>query len=528
MQYKYVFAYLRLSNDDIDKDDVSNSIKNQKLLIEYFVRHHEELRNTEILYFVDDGYTGTNFNRPDFKRMMDRFKHLTKSCCIVVKDLSRFGRDTVTTQNYIEKVFPFLQVRFIAINDYYDSDSSSRDNKDTEVKFKNLINGIYPELCSKNVKQVMRKLGEEGKYLGPIPPYGYQFSDDGNRNLVLDGEAAPIVRHIFDRRLEGASYGKIARELESKGIPCPNVYLRRKGFSCRRNNDIQIQWNERIVYKILNNPVYTGVMENHKTETISARGKVRTVPRKDRIYIEGTHEPIVSKAEFEKVAAMVKRVKAPTPNKKKEKYMFVGKIKCGYCHRSMRIRIESRYRKMVCRSLKVEGSKCFRDYYSMDQIEELLLKMIRQEASRADNALKQIKEMNKTLDISKLRRKKGAYEGRIKTCHYQKKELYEKFALGTLPKESYLAQKQEIAQKESEYKKKTAELQEKIAEAEAEKAKENSPRIKAFSKYTELEALSYEIIQELVDTIYFYDPEHIEVFWNFQDDYMAVADKYAG
>ena len=164
----------------------------------------------------------------------------------------------------------------------------------------------------------------------------------------------------------------------------------------------------------------------------------------------------------------------------------------------------------------------------MDQIEELLLKMIRQEASRADNALKQIKEMNKTLDISKLRRKKGAYEGRIKTCHYQKKELYEKFALGTLPKESYLAQKQEIAQKESEYKKKTAELQEKIAEAEAEKAKENSPRIKAFSKYTELEALSYEIIQELVDTIYFYDPEHIEVFWNFQDDYMAVADKYAG
>ena len=99
------------------KTIVSNSIKNQKLLIEYFVSNHEELKDTEIIYFVDDGYSGTNFNRPDFKRMMDQLKRSPKSCCIVVKDLSRFGRDTVTTQNYIEKVFPFLQVRFIAIND---------------------------------------------------------------------------------------------------------------------------------------------------------------------------------------------------------------------------------------------------------------------------------------------------------------------------------------------------------------------------------------------------------------------------
>lgn len=519
MQYKYVFAYLRLSSDDIDKDDVSNSIKNQELLIEYFVRHHDELSDAEILYFVDDGYTGTNFNRPDFKRMMERLKHLSKSCCIVVKDLSRFGRDTVMTQNYIEKVFPFFQVRFIAINDYYDSNTSSRENKDTEVKFKNLINGIYPELCSKNVKQVIRKLSEQGKYWGPIPPYGYQFSDDGNRNLVLDREAALIVRYIFDRRLERAGYEEIARELESKFIPCPYVYLSSKGFGCRRNNDIQAQWNERIVYKILNNPVYTGVMENHKTETISARGKTRTVPRKDRIYTEGTHDQIVSKEEFEKVAAMVKHVKATVSSEKKEKYLFVGKIRCGYCHRSMRIRIESRYRKMVCRSLKVEGSKCFKNYYSMDQIEELLLKMIRQEASRADNALKRIKEMNKTLDISKLRRKRGAYEGWLKTCQNQKKELYEKFVLGTLSRENYLAQKQEIMQDETGYKKKVAELQEKIDEAELEKAKENSSKIKAFVKYTELEALSYEIIQELVDTIYFYSPEKIEVIWNFKDDY---------
>lgn len=528
MQYKYVFAYLRLSSDDIDKDDVSNSIKNQKLLIEYFVKNHDELKDAEIVFFVDDGYSGTNFNRPDFKRMMDRIKHSTKSCCIVVKDLARFGRDTITTQNYIEKVFPFLQVRFIAINDYYDSNTSIRDSKDTEVKFKNLINGIYPSICSKNVKQVLRKMGEEGRYWGSIPPYGYLFSDDGNRTLVLDQETAPLVRYIFDRRLAKAGYSEIARELEAKGIPCPYVYLTSKGYACNGKRDIKSLWNRCTIYNIVTNPVYAGVMVNHKTETITPSGRCRTIPQNERIYVEGTHEAIVTKAEFEQVAAMIVHNDPPVRRKDNERYLFAGKVRCGYCHRLMRMRPEYKRPKMTCSNIRMEGSKCFKNYYYMEQLETLLLKMIRQEAEMADNALKQIKEMNKTVDLSKLRRKKGAYEGRLKTCRRQKMELYEKFALGTLSKESYLAKKQEIIKKESEYKEEAAEIGKKIAKAEADKARENSPRLKAFAKYTELEALSYEIVQELVDTIYFYDPEHIEFVFNYQDDYLDTADKYAG
>ena len=164
----------------------------------------------------------------------------------------------------------------------------------------------------------------------------------------------------------------------------------------------------------------------------------------------------------------------------------------------------------------------------MDQLEVLILKMIRQEAAKASNALKQIKEMNKIVDLSKLRRKKGAYEGRLKTCRRQKMELYEKFALETLSKESYLSRKQEIKQKEAGFKEQAAEIGKKIAKAEAEKARENSPGLKRFANYPALEALSYEIIQELVDTIYFYDPEHIEIIWNYQDDYLETADESAG
>ena len=202
MQYKYVIGYLRLSQDDEDKNDESNSIKNQRLLIQQFINGNEEFQGAKTVFFSDDGYSGTNFNRPDFKKMMELVK-AESSCCVIVKDLSRLGRDTIDTQQYIEKIFPFLLVRFIAINDYYDSSAPLASRKDTEAKFKNLVNGIYPQICSKNIKQVMRKQAEAGKYHGSVPPYGYMFKNEDKTVLHLDREVSGNVRFIFDKRLEG-------------------------------------------------------------------------------------------------------------------------------------------------------------------------------------------------------------------------------------------------------------------------------------------------------------------------------------
>lgn len=528
MQYKYILAYLRLSNDDDDKIDESNSIKNQRLLIEHFVRNCEEFQGAEMIFFADDGFSGANFERPELKRMIALAKQERQSCCIIVKDLSRFGRDTITAQNYIEKVFPFLQVRFIAINDYYDSNSSYSSRKDTEVKFKNLINGIYPVICSQNIKQVVRKSAEEGKYLGAVPPYGYLFSENTKTALVMDKEVAPVVRMIFDRRLAGARYCEIARELEEKEIPSPYAYLTGKGYVCCKIN-VRLQWTVQIVGKILRNPVYAGIMENHKTETILPATKAtRMVPKEERIYVEGTHEAIVTKEELEHVAAMVKHPKRVNTVKSKKKYLFTGKIRCGHCRRLMRIRKEYKIPKIKCRAPYAKDSECFTKEYSIEPIEKLVLELIRQQAALAEDTLKQLKEMNKTLDISKLRRKRGACEGRLKTCRSKKMELYELFATGNLTKEKYLKQKEEVSQKEAQYKVQANELQEKLAEAEARKMKEEDPGLKAFAKYKNLEALSYPIIQELIKEIRFYDPEHIEVIWNFQDDYMEIAGKNLG
>lgn len=245
MQYRYVIGYLRLSWDDADKEDESNSIKSQRFLIQQFIDGVEEFKGSEVLFFSDDGYSGTNFKRPDFQKMMALVKSKT-NCCIIVKDLSRLGRDTVDVQNYIEKVFPFLQVRFIAINDYYDSNDTLAAKKDTEVKFKNLVNGIYPQICSQNIKQVMRKQAEAGKYHGSIPPFGYQFNGNDKTSLLLDKEASPIIRLIFDKRMEGLRYSEIADYLNESRVVTPMEYLQRKGFACF-NSGVSLMWTSGMV-----------------------------------------------------------------------------------------------------------------------------------------------------------------------------------------------------------------------------------------------------------------------------------------
>lgn len=287
MQYKYVIGYLRLSQDDEDKNDESNSIKNQRLLIQQFINGNEEFQGAKTVFFSDDGYSGTNFNRPDFKKMMELVK-AESSCCVIVKDLSRLGRDTIDTQQYIEKIFPFLLVRFIAINDYYDSSAPLASRKDTEAKFKNLVNGIYPQICSKNIKQVMRKQAEAGKYHGSVPPYGYMFKNEDKTVLHLDREVSGNVRFIFDKRLEGEKYSEIAKMMNEKGIETPTAYLLKKGYSLYNTQCLPV-WNSHMVRKILLNPIYAGIMTNHKSEKkdLSTKSCVR-LPRKDWIYVPGS------------------------------------------------------------------------------------------------------------------------------------------------------------------------------------------------------------------------------------------------
>lgn len=304
MQYKMVFAYLRVSREDREGEE-SNSIGNQKLLIEQYLDRHEELKGAEVQFFSDDGYSGTNFDRPGFRNMMEKIK-LDSSCCVIVKELSRLGRDTIEIQNYMEKVFPFLGVRVIAINDVYDSIRLDDNRMETEAKFRNLINGMYPEICLHNFKQNLRRLAKQGEYLGPVPPYGYSFSGENKRKLIVDEKAAQVVRYIFQERIKGKTYTDIARSLNEEKEDTPSVYLRKKGFSLITYEN-KLLWNRMIIKRILLNQVYVGTMIGHKTEiTVIGKKEARKVPEEERIYVPGTHPGIVSFDEQQIVINMYK------------------------------------------------------------------------------------------------------------------------------------------------------------------------------------------------------------------------------
>lgn len=525
MRYEYVYGYLRLSHDDEDKQDESNSIANQRLLIQQYIKGNQEFEGACIRFCADDGYSGTNYDRPEFQRMMELVKENT-SCCLIVKDLSRLGRDTVETQNYIEKVFPFLQIRFIAINDGYDSNDPVSSRKDTEAKFKNLVNGIYPQICSQNIKQVMKKQAEAGKYKGSMPPFGYCFHGEDRTSLFIDGEVSWIVRLIFDERLSGKNYTDIAKLLNERNIITPAAYLKKKGFVPFSQDGRALVWTRQILQRILINPVYTGAVANHKSENrIVAKKSAVTVPREEWICIPNMHEAIVSEEEFKKVLSM-KRQGKHYRHCEVPRNIFRGKLKCGYCKRSPRVRCEPAMRNISIRcktALCDSNAKCYKKSFQLSEVEKAVLDLIKQQAALADGALKKFKELDQTQDIPRIKKQIRLYEEKTGQCLQKKRELYEQYVSGEVTKERFLDEKEKISQEAAGYKEKTDALQKQISQAE--KKKENSQILSSFAKYTELESLTYPIVQELVDVIYFYDPGHIEVFLNFRDEYLVILEE---
>lgn len=528
MRYEYVYGYLRLSQDDEDKQDESNSIKNQRLLIQQYIKGNQEFEGACIRFCADDGYSGTNYDRPEFQRMMELVKENT-SCCLIVKDLSRLGRDTVETQNYIEKVFPFLQIRFIAINDGYDSNDPISSRRDTEAKFKNLINGIYPQICSQNIKQVLKKQAETGKYMGAMPPFGYCFHEEDRTSLFIDEEASWIVRLIFEERLSGKGYTDIAKLLNERNIITPAAYLKKKGFVPVSQDERALVWTGGILHRILSNPVYMGAVANHKSENrIVAKKSAVTVPREEWICIPNMHEAIVSEDEFNKVLSMKRQGKyyrrCEVPRN-----IFRGKLKCGYCKRSLRVKCEPAMKNISARcktALCDSKAKCYKKNFQLSDVEKAVLDLIRQQAGLAENALKKFKELDQTQDIPRIKKQIRFYEEKTGQCFQKKRELYEKYVLGEITKERFLDEKEKVSQEADEYKEKADALQKQIDQSE--KKKESSQVLSSFAKYTELESLTYQIVQELVDVIYFYNPGHIEVFLKFRDEYLEILKELEG
>ena len=322
-KYK-VAAYLRISKEE---NEQANSITNQREIINSYLKNKNDFEL--VVYYIDDGYSGTDFNRPEFKRLLVDIKD-KKVNVIIVKDLSRFGRNYILVGDYIENIFPILKVRFISINDNFDSSYDSYYMEDI-IPLKNMTNDFYSKDISRKVKTALKTKKLNGEFVGKSAPYGYMKHPGDIHKFIVDEEAARIVKKIFDKVLLGKTRREISDELNELKVLTPGLY-KMKDNSSNENLSMPIsKWNPEMVSRILKNEVYTGVLIQGKTQRMNYRNhKIKPKSKEEWVIVRNTHEAIISREDFDKVQNMLQSNKKDYI-KPFRTYVLGGLVKCGDC-----------------------------------------------------------------------------------------------------------------------------------------------------------------------------------------------------
>ncbi|MBD5458474.1 MAG: recombinase family protein [Lachnospiraceae bacterium] len=377
--------YLRLSRDDnMDESKAeSNSISSQRDMIRSYIRQQDNMEIYDI--YVDDGYSGTNFDRPGFKRMMKDIEAGNVDC-VIVKDLSRLGRDYIEAGRLIQKTFPAFSVRFIALTDHFDSLTADYNETSLVVPVKNFVNDSYARDISGKVRSHLKIKREKGDFIGAFATYGYRKSE-GNRNqLVPDDYAAGIVKKIFAWRIEGYSNLAIAELLNGMGILSPMEYRRVRGekFQTSFAAGVKSKWSSVAVKRILTNENYTGTLVQGKVEKVNYKVKKSVIkPEEEWTKVPEAHEAIISKEDFEIVQDLLKTDTRAVSGEKKA-HIYAGLLFCGDCMEPMIHRI-NKYKggktiSFIC-SNNNRGGDCTRHTISEEDLNHLVLTSLKQQIS---------------------------------------------------------------------------------------------------------------------------------------------------
>lgn len=332
---KTVALYMRLSIEDAHEGE-SYSISNQRDLLYHYIREHREFDGCPILEFCDDGYSGTNFQRPNVQKMLSLAGKTVH--CILVKDFSRFGRNLVEVGDYLDQIFPFLGVRFIAVNEGYDSKKNFGRSVSLDVSLKTMISEMYSRDISEKIRCVQQAKMRKGEYLCAIAFYGYKKSKTVKNKLELDEPAAEIVRHIFHMACDGRTPSEIAVVLNRKKIPSPLMYRKQNGMDKMRGWNIAgdvAYWTRENVRKIIMDERYTGCLISRKRTKVDVSSKrTAAIPKEHWIISQNTQDAIISKEIFEQAQLVLKTKPQKHPSKKPYQ-KFYGLVKCAYCNRTL-------------------------------------------------------------------------------------------------------------------------------------------------------------------------------------------------
>lgn len=521
----YVAKYLRISDDDVDVGkgkDESGSISNQRDVLQYFINNHEELSKYPVREFLDDGYSGVNFNRPGVQNLLKEIKE-NKVACIIVKDLSRFGRNYIEVGDYIEQIFPFLGVRFIAISDNYDSFINS---SGIEIGFKNLIHDMYSRDLSKKIKSVKRMRQKKGTYIGGDVPYGYVYSgnkkaEQGIGIYKSDPDAAAVVRKIFWLAAGGNTLVNIAKCLNDEGIPTPGVYknqMRNHGYQIK--NAKSNLWVSGKVREILQNEAYIGTYICHKISTTRPRESSWN-DETEYLRFENAHEAIVSKDVFEIAQKSVQiRGKRGTYKKAENSHALQGKVKCGCCGYSMNRSGKGENTSYQCRMGDSCGSHL---WIRVHDLEDTVLKILEKlvsvqgeaEIKRKENRCRAISE------ITKIKEEKRILEMKMEHCKTSRLNLYRQWKEQQITKDEYIGKRDGYTEQEERHQVRMQKVDERLGQLASEQ--EEKKLDCDLQAYSGIQSLTKEMADELIERIDVYGGDRVEITWKFENPIQVLS-----
>ena len=519
--------YLRLSRDDGDKEE-SGSITGQRELLRDYISQHPELREYAIR--IDDGFSGSTFERPGFQKMIEDVKS-GRTDCIIVKDLSRFGRNYLDAGEYIEKIFPFLGVRFIAVNDNYDSLGEKKSSDDLIIPFKNLINEAYCRDISMKIRSQLEIKRKNGQFLGSFAAFGYLKDEQDKNKLVVDQYAADIVRDIFKWKLEGISPQDIADALNKLGILSPMEYKRSLGmkYTTSFKTSAKAAWSAGTVIRILKNPIYTGVLIQGKETTPSYKVHKRIAKAKSEwTVIEDSHEAIISEIDFDSVQKVLKCDTRRSPDDKAVG-LFSGMLFCGDCGASMVRKTvpacEKKYVYYVCSAHKQDKS-CSPHRMRDTALEEIVLDSLRQH-------IREVVNMSELLDITDTAPLRTAQAQKIQRQLDKKREeyeklqkllmsLYENLTDGVIDREEYARLKASFTARADEAEKQMDALRESLNDIQSHGAE--NVWMNEFIKRQELASLDRAVVVALIDKILIHSNDMVEIIYRWQDEFAWQLD----
>lgn len=518
--------YLRLSKEDGDKDE-SYSISNQRDLGLDFLKKNKDIK----LYdeFVDDGYTGSNFDRPRFKDMMKLILE-SKINCVIVKDLSRFAREYIDSGYYLEKLFPMLGVRFISINDNIDYKVDSSNNTKLVIAFKNILNDSYIRDTSIKVRSHLEIKRKKGEYIGAFVVFGYRKAEDDKHKIVVDRDAAVIVKRIFALRFMGMSASAIADDLNLKDVLSPSEYKKLTGSKYHPNLKKKhvARWTATSVIRILNNIIYTGTLVQGKTTTVNYKVKkiIEKAPEEWNV-IKDNHEAIIPEEFFEVVQKLMKRDTRVSPGRK-EPYLFSGFLRCADCGDSLIRKIakhkDKTYVYYVCARNKLKMG-CTPHRISEDVVEESVSIAINTYCKNVSDLLGRInndyRNRIRAEKIKTLERSIASKTKEIEALNHTI-EVVEKRCIDNLEsKESCREICTDIRNSITVLEKEIASLTEERNNINLEIEK-NISWMKVFSETGEVKELNRTLLSNLVDSIIVYEGKCIEVKFNYCDRYQEM------